>query len=63
LRGVFSKQNSVIRLKSNLLSPQNFWSGYATDVTFKMRLFVAIQIQMTWITVPSEFNADTWLHH
>jgi len=26
----FSKQNSVIRLKSNILAPQNFWSGYAT---------------------------------
>jgi len=30
----FSKQNSVIRLKSNILvppnSPPNFWAGYAT---------------------------------
>ena len=26
----FSKQNSVIRLKSNILAPQNFWAGYAT---------------------------------
>jgi len=26
---VFSKQNSVIRLKPNV-SPQNFWAGYAT---------------------------------
>jgi len=26
----FFKQNSVIRLKSNIC-PQNFWAGYATD--------------------------------
>jgi len=26
----FSKQNSVIRLNSNILAPQNFWVGYAT---------------------------------
>jgi len=26
----FSKQNSVIRLKSNTLPPTNFWAGYAT---------------------------------
>jgi len=26
----FSKQNSVIRLKSNILPPANFWAGYAT---------------------------------
>jgi len=26
----FSKQNSVIRLKSNIWLPQNFWAGYAT---------------------------------
>jgi len=25
-----SKQNSVIRLKSNILLPPNFWAGYAT---------------------------------
>ena len=30
----FSKQNSVIRLKSNILPPlQNFWAGYATEPT------------------------------
>ena len=28
----FSKQNSVIRLKSNILPPQNFWAGYATGL-------------------------------
>jgi len=28
----FSKQNSVIRLKSNILPPKNFWTGYATAV-------------------------------
>jgi len=28
----FSKQNSVIRLKSNILPPQTFWAGYATEV-------------------------------
>jgi len=28
----FSKQNSVIRLKSYTLAPQNFWVGYATAV-------------------------------
>jgi len=27
----FSKQNSVIRLKSNILAPQSFPAGYATD--------------------------------
>ena len=27
----FSKQNNVIRLKSNILAPPNFWVGYATD--------------------------------
>jgi len=26
----FSKPNSVIRVKSNILPPQNFWAGYAT---------------------------------
>ena len=26
----FSKQNSVIRLKSNILPPPNSWAGYAT---------------------------------
>jgi len=26
----FSRQNSVIRLKSNILPPPNFWAGYAT---------------------------------
>jgi len=26
----FSKQNSVIRLKSNILGPPNFWAGYTT---------------------------------
>jgi len=26
----FSEQNSVIRLKSNILAP-NFWAGYATE--------------------------------
>jgi len=35
----FSKQISVIRLKSNILSPPifrppNFWAGYATDREF-----------------------------
>jgi len=29
----FSQQNSVIRLKSNILAPTNFWAGYATDQT------------------------------
>jgi len=27
----FSKQNSVIRLKSNILALPNFWAGYATE--------------------------------
>ena len=27
----FSKQNRVIRLRSNILPPTNFWAGYATD--------------------------------
>jgi len=26
----FSKQNTVIRLKSNILPLPNFWAGYAT---------------------------------
>ena len=26
----FSIQNGVIRLKSNILAPPNFWAGYAT---------------------------------
>jgi len=26
----FSKQNSVIRLKSNIYAPSNFWAGYTT---------------------------------
>jgi len=36
LETLFSKQNSVIRLKSNILAPQiflapsKFWTGYAT---------------------------------
>jgi len=30
LREGFSKQNVAIRLKSNILAPQNFWAGYAT---------------------------------
>jgi len=35
----FSKQNSVIRLKSNILAPPKFWAHYAVNVlvlpTFK----------------------------
>jgi len=31
LRGVFSKQNSVIRLKPNIVDTQKFWAGYATE--------------------------------
>ena len=35
----FSKQNSVIQLKSNILGPQNFWPGYATaSVLARVRL-------------------------
>jgi len=30
---LFSMQNSVIRLKSNILAPANFWAGYATAYT------------------------------
>jgi len=36
----FSKKNSVIRLKSNILTPSdfsstpNFWAGYATDCIY-----------------------------
>jgi len=33
----FSKQNSVIRLKSNILAPPNFWSGYATAIDVDSR--------------------------
>jgi len=30
----FSKQNSVIRLKSNILAPpKNFWTGYAAGLS------------------------------
>ena len=28
------KQNSVFRLKSNILPPQHFWAGYAADVSY-----------------------------
>jgi len=28
----YTKQISVIRLKSNIFPPQNFWAGYATDL-------------------------------
>jgi len=28
--GRFSKQNSAIRVKSNILGSPNFWAGYAT---------------------------------
>jgi len=31
----FSKQNSMIRLKSNILAPPNFWVGYATAFSVK----------------------------
>ena len=31
----FSKQNSVIRLKSNILPPPNIWSGYGTVTILK----------------------------
>ena len=31
---LFSKKNSVIRLKSNILAPQKFWAGLATDPRF-----------------------------
>jgi len=30
----FSKQNSVIRLESNILASPNFWAGYAIDGTY-----------------------------
>ena len=29
---LFSQQNNVIRLKSNILAPPNFWAGYATEI-------------------------------
>ena len=29
----FSKQNSVIRLKSTILPPTNFWVGYGTGIS------------------------------
>ena len=32
----FSKQNGVIRLKSNILPPPNFCAGYATVFTLKI---------------------------
>jgi len=28
----FSKQNNVIRLRSNMFSPPNLWAGYATEL-------------------------------
>jgi len=31
LERCYPKQNSVIHLKSNILSPQNFWAGYASE--------------------------------
>jgi len=33
LRGVFFKQNSIIRLKSNILPTPSFWAGYATGTS------------------------------
>jgi len=33
----FSIQNSVIRLKSNILAPTNFWAGYATAKNTKVQ--------------------------
>jgi len=43
----FSKQNSVIRLKSNIGAPQNFWAGYATAVDLTQiepqRYFTAVE--------------------
>jgi len=38
LRSAFSKQNSVIRLKSNICPPQNFYAGYATG--FEVRILI-----------------------
>ena len=41
----FSKQNSTIRLKWNILVPPNFWSGYATgnaSTSFKTPLLVRV---------------------
>jgi len=34
----FSKQNSVIRLKSNIWPPPFFWAGYATAVFYPFTL-------------------------
>jgi len=34
----FSKQNSVIRIKSNILTLPNFWAGYATEWQYMLAL-------------------------
>jgi len=36
----FCKQNSVIRLKSNILAPLKFWAGYATVFNMKEQMIV-----------------------
>jgi len=42
----FSKQNSVIRLKSYTLPLQNFWAGYATDLPLPFKQTVIARIKL-----------------
>jgi len=37
----FFKQNSVIRLKSNISPPSNFWAGYATATKRRLNVLFA----------------------
>jgi len=41
----FSKQNSVIRLKSNFWPPQKFWAGYATG--FGLNFYTCVGVPKT----------------
>jgi len=52
----FSKQNRVIRLKSNILPPQNFRAGYATDPHRK-----SVQESVLWTPKHLRINTRTEL--
>ena len=45
----FSRQNSVLRLKSNILAHPNFWAGYATGPQAK---------EWTWVKFCKLINAS-----
>ena len=54
----FSKQNSVIRLKSDILHPPNFWTGYATGSMIPIYVCFSVQCHKS-----SPHRTFTWVFH